>query len=112
MKITTILKVAATVATVCVAVPVVYSKLKVNDVQEVEPTVDEAEDGEEPDNTAKEIIVPATIAAVTMFAGLMLSPIAIYNYSLRKLAQKAIDNGNLTFEELVRLANNVSQEVA
>lgn len=126
MKLSTIVKAAVTVATICTAGAVIYTKIKKNTSEEVETTTipdTEEDDEEEPTDeapvkkssgglTGKQIAISAACGIAALFVGFVFMPELIYRDAVRNLAVKAIDNGNMTLEGLRELAKAPSQEVA
>lgn len=128
MRVSTIFKAVATVAAIGLVGVKVYSKVKENKTNEVESEVkteETVEDDSEEDSitgfkdmTIKQRAVVIEVSAVGgLLTGFLLLVIttpfrieSLYRRIVCHCVERAIDNGNLTFEELIDLAHNVSQE--
>lgn len=128
MRVSTIFKAVATVVAISLVGVKVYSKVKENKTNEVESEVkteETVEDDSEEDSITgfKDMTIKqrAVVIGTAVIGGLLsgffllwiTTPLrleAIYRRAVCYCVERAIDNGNLTFEELIDLAHNVSQE--
>lgn len=119
MKISTIVKAVVAVTTVCAVGAVAYKKIKENEDKKTEaqvvPEEDEEADPESVELTSKEKAVITAVSVVgglaAGFVTLMYVPVFMYKSSVHTLAERAIQNGNLTFEKLVELSKPVTEVV-
>lgn len=119
MKISTIVKAVVAVTTVCAVGAVAYKKIKENENEKTEaqvvPKEDEEADPEPVELTSKEKAVITAVSVVgglaAGFVTLMYVPVFMYKSSVHTLAERAIQNGNLTFEKLVELSKPVTEVV-
>lgn len=119
MKISTIVKAVVAVTTVCAVGAVAYKKIKENENEKTEaqvvPKEDEEADPEPVELTSKEKAVITVVSVVgglaAGFVTLMYVPVFMYKSSVHTLAERAIQNGNLTFEKLVELSKPVTEVV-
>lgn len=109
MKALTILKAAVAVTAVCTASAVAYTKIKEIKNKEAETPVDS--DDEENDNTELTVKEVAVIASVSAAGGTVIGlvslkylPVHMYKSAVHTLAERAIKNGNLTFDQLIELS--------
>jgi len=113
MKISTIVKAVVAVTTVCAVGAVAYKKIKTE--AQVVPKEDEKADPEPVELTSKEKAVITAVSVVgglaAGFVTLMYVPVFMYKSSVHTLAERAIQNGNLTFEKLVELSKPVTEVV-
>lgn len=109
MKALTILKAAVAVTAVCTASAFAYTKIKEIKNKEAETPVDSNdEEANNTELTVKEVVAIAAVSAVggtaIGLASIKYLPVRMYKGAVRELAERAINNGNLTFEQLIELS--------
>ena len=132
MKLSTIFKAVTVVSTIATVGLFAYSKVREakkikmdNDIEDVvEPKESEDIKFAEEETIAKKVkktmgtITPKQwaislgVGCICALIALPVSTVASYCYVVCALVRKAIDNGNLTIEELIDLAYNAKPEVA
>lgn len=113
MKLSTVFKVVTAVAAVCTVGTIAYkATTKKDNIEDVEPVdIDDMCDEVADSITPKQIVTAVVVSGACVLLSVPLITYMLYRSTLCSLTQKAINNGNLTFEELMRLANKTSQEV-
>lgn len=110
MNASTILKAVVAVTAVCTASAVAYTKIKEIKNKEAETPVD-SDNEDDAELTVKEVAVIAAVSAVGGTAiglvSLKYLPVFMYKGAVRELAERAINNGNLTFEQLIELSKPI-----
>ena len=118
MKGSIILKAAVAVTAVCTASAVAYTKIKKieNKKEEKAETLVDSDDDEtnNAELTAKEVVVISAVGAVGGIAAGLVTikylPVIMYKGAVRTLAERAIENGSLTFDRLIELSKIVTKE--
>lgn len=115
MKGSIILKAVVAVTAVCTASAVAYTKIKEIENKKAETPVDS--DDDETNNaelTVKEVVVISAVGAVGGIAAGLVTikylPVIMYKGVVCTLAERAIKNGSLTFDQLIELSKKAVKE--